>query len=190
MQRQITRFSKFVILSVVCALVLLVYPPRTQASSCNIPAPSQLSAQPGPKDGQITLAWGVIPNIDHYTLVYGRESNKYQYGATDIGKQNVNFFTVNALNAGTKYFFRVGSTQNCSSFSQEVSAIAKSGTSISTKTLGVKTNTRVYTVQMGDSLSVIAERFYGDFLATGRIVSSNHIADPNLIIAGQILQIP
>jgi len=188
MQKLLTRFSQFVILLSLCATFLLVYPAGTQADSCNIPSPSQLSAQPGPKDGQITLTWRTVPNIDHYTLVYGTESNKYQYGATNIGRQSASAFTVNAL-AGKRYFLKVGSVQNCTSFSQEASATAKSSAS-SPKTLGAKTSTRSYTVKAGDSLSVIAERFYGDFLATGRIVSSNRIANPHLIIAGQLLQIP
>lgn len=190
MPRLIAQFRKFIILSALLGLVLLIYPPQAQAESCSTVAPSRLAAQPGAKVGQIALTWSTVPNIDHYTLVYGTESNKYLYGATNIGNQNVNSFTVNALRAGTRYFFRVGSAQNCSSFSQEVFATAKSNPAVRPKILGTKTSARIYTVQMGDSLSQIAERFYGDFLAIGKIVSSNRIPQPDLIIAGQTLNIP
>jgi nucleoid-associated protein YgaU len=51
---------------------------------------------------------------------------------------------------------------------------------------------RTYTVQQGDSLSVIAERFYGSQSEWPRIYEANRdqINDPDLIHPGQTLKIP
>jgi LysM repeat protein len=51
---------------------------------------------------------------------------------------------------------------------------------------------RRYTVQPGDTLTSIAQRFYGDPLKWHRIYQANadRISDPNLIYAGQQLTIP
>lgn len=49
-----------------------------------------------------------------------------------------------------------------------------------------------YTVQSGDTLSALAQRFYGDPGLASRIFEANphQISDPNLIFAGQVLRIP
>lgn len=49
---------------------------------------------------------------------------------------------------------------------------------------------RTYTVESGDSLWAIAERFYGDGNRYGEIASANGIANPDLINVGQVLTIP
>ncbi len=49
---------------------------------------------------------------------------------------------------------------------------------------------RTYTVEPGDTLWAIAERFYGDGNAYGRIAGANGIDNPDLINAGQVLTIP
>lgn len=49
---------------------------------------------------------------------------------------------------------------------------------------------RHYTVESGDTLWAIAERFYGDGNAYGRIASANGIDNPDLINVGQVLTIP
>jgi nucleoid-associated protein YgaU len=49
-----------------------------------------------------------------------------------------------------------------------------------------------YTVQAGDTLSAIAERFYGVANLYPRVFEANRdqISDPNLIFPGQVLRIP
>ena len=41
---------------------------------------------------------------------------------------------------------------------------------------------RTYEVQSGDTLSGIAQRFYGDPTLFGLIATVNNLADPNLIV--------
>jgi peptidoglycan hydrolase-like protein with peptidoglycan-binding domain len=49
-----------------------------------------------------------------------------------------------------------------------------------------------YTVQAGDTLSALAQRFYGNASLSSRIVQANphQIIDPNVIFTGQVLRIP
>nr|WP_092807629.1 LysM peptidoglycan-binding domain-containing protein [Rhodococcus globerulus] len=49
---------------------------------------------------------------------------------------------------------------------------------------------QTYTVEGGDTLWAIAERFYGDGNQYQRIADANGIANPDLINAGQVLTIP
>jgi LysM repeat protein len=48
----------------------------------------------------------------------------------------------------------------------------------------------VYTVDNGDTLFGIAQRFYGDGMKFPIIAQANGITNPNLIFPGQVLQIP
>jgi phage tail protein X len=49
---------------------------------------------------------------------------------------------------------------------------------------------RTYTVVAGDTLSAIALRFYGNANLFPLIATANGIADPNVILDGQVLTIP
>ena len=49
---------------------------------------------------------------------------------------------------------------------------------------------QTYTVEGGDSLWAIAERFYGDGNRYGDIASASGISNPDLIHPGQVLTIP
>jgi LysM repeat protein len=49
---------------------------------------------------------------------------------------------------------------------------------------------RNYQVHPNDTLSGIAQRFYGDPTLFGLIATANNLANPNLIVPGQILRIP
>jgi nucleoid-associated protein YgaU len=55
-----------------------------------------------------------------------------------------------------------------------------------------KEETTFYTVKSGDSLSLIAKRFYGDPMKYKELFEANKeiIKDPNLIYPGQVLRIP
>jgi nucleoid-associated protein YgaU len=52
--------------------------------------------------------------------------------------------------------------------------------------------TQTYVVQPGDSLSKIAQKFYGDAALFGKIFEANRdvLKDPNRISPGQKLRIP
>ncbi len=63
-----------------------------------------LSAKKGDKPGDVTLSWDrAFSNVDGYSVVYGTEPGKFQYGANNIG--NTTSFTVHDLNPGEKYYF-------------------------------------------------------------------------------------
>ncbi len=47
-----------------------------------------------------------------------------------------------------------------------------------------------YVVQPGDSLSIIAQKVYGDLFAWPRIMNANNLATPDSIEAGMVLIIP
>ena len=47
-----------------------------------------------------------------------------------------------------------------------------------------------YTVQLGDSLSIVAQKVYGDLNAWPRILDANNLASPDLIEVGMVLVIP
>lgn len=66
----------------------------------------------------------------------------------------------------------------------------QSGTSSTAPSTSAPTRTHV--VAKGDSLSKIAQHFYGDPQEWRRIFEANreHIKDPDLIHPGQILRIP
>jgi nucleoid-associated protein YgaU len=49
---------------------------------------------------------------------------------------------------------------------------------------------RAHTVDPGETLSAIAQSFYGDAGLFGFIAAANGIADPNRINVGQVLVIP
>ena len=48
----------------------------------------------------------------------------------------------------------------------------------------------IYTVQPGDSLSLISKKLYGDFSMVDKLVEMNKITNPNLIHPGQQLLVP
>jgi len=47
-----------------------------------------------------------------------------------------------------------------------------------------------YTVQLGDSLSIIAQKVYGDLYAWPKLMDANNLASPDLIEVGMVLVIP
>lgn len=49
---------------------------------------------------------------------------------------------------------------------------------------------RKYTVVAGDTLSELAEQFYGDASLFTLIAAANHLPDPDFIKVGQVLRIP
>ena len=63
-----------------------------------------LTAKKGDKPGQVSLSWNqAYSNVDNYSIVYGTEPGKFQYGALNVGKTNS--YTISNLTPGTKYYF-------------------------------------------------------------------------------------
>ncbi|MGI5828336.1 MAG: fibronectin type III domain-containing protein [Patescibacteria group bacterium] len=89
--------------------------------------PEQLTAQPGPGLGEITLSWKLPFESTDVTVFYGTSSGYYQYGIPSIGKTER--FIVQHLEPGKQYYFTVTAKNTCavSGYSQEVSAKAGFG---------------------------------------------------------------
>lgn len=80
-----------------------------------------------------------------------------------------------------------GSTDDLLAFVQGSAGGASGGTNGSAIASAPATTTTSYTVQTGDTLSDIARRFN---VSIGQLAAANHIANPNMISAGQVLAIP
>jgi LysM repeat protein len=49
---------------------------------------------------------------------------------------------------------------------------------------------RKYQIKAGDTLTAVAQKYYGDATLFGLIAAANKLADPNKITPGQVLSIP
>jgi LysM repeat protein len=49
---------------------------------------------------------------------------------------------------------------------------------------------RKYQIKAGDTLTAVAQRYYGDATLFGLIAAANQLADPNKIAPGQVVSIP
>ena len=123
--------SSLFILTLV-SLSTLMRPQAAKAADCGGPVPPKpmkVWAKPGPSGGQVTLYWDATPHANRYAVAYGTMSNKYMYGADNIGNENSRSYTVKSLVPGAKYYFRLAAANGCSSspFSDEVMAQTTSG---------------------------------------------------------------
>ncbi|KKT58501.1 MAG: hypothetical protein UX91_C0006G0039 [Candidatus Amesbacteria bacterium GW2011_GWB1_47_19] len=57
------------------------------------------------------LAWSLIDNATHYTILYGLKPGDYIYGVPNTGQ--VTSYTVDALDPGQTYYFAVKAVNNC-----------------------------------------------------------------------------
>ena len=106
-----------------------------QSGVCNNIAPGtpqNFSIASGPGRGEVTLRWSKVSGATHYTVTYGTASGSYQYGSPDIG--DVDYFTVQGLNPGQRYYFVITAVNVCASsgYTNELSATA--GYGVITKT--------------------------------------------------------
>lgn len=141
--RKCLRFFPFLVL-ILTIVNLKVFTTRTvYAADCGSPvppAPVHVTAVSGPGSGEVTLYWDSAPYANRYAVAYGTESNKYLYGAENIGGAEARVYTVKSLNTGTRYFFRLAAARDCSSspLSGEVSAVSTGGQSVSSAVAEVK----------------------------------------------------
>lgn len=94
--------------------------------------PAVIAAQPG--NGQVTLKWSAVPEMDvqGYLIYYGEKPSQYfgtdaASGPSPIDVGNVTQFTLSGLTNGKLYYFSVAAydrshSQRSSTFSKEVSA--------------------------------------------------------------------
>jgi hypothetical protein len=59
----------------------------------------------------VTLAWDGVSPVDHYALIFTRQSDGAQYGSTNIG--NVNSYKINGVSGGAQYTFEVFGVNGC-----------------------------------------------------------------------------
>lgn len=135
-------YSYFLLILTLVSLSALVRPQVVKAEDCGGPVPPKpmkVWAKPGPAGGQITLYWDAAPHANRYAVAYGTMSNKYMYGADNIGGENARSYIVKSLMSGTKYFFRLAAANGCASspFSAEVMAVSTSGTVAAASAVGV-----------------------------------------------------
>lgn len=131
MKKLIAFLSPFSLVLVISSLTLFK-PPMVKAEGCGGPvpqAPVKVSAVSGPKSGEVTLYWSESAYADRYAVAYGTASNKYLYGANNIGGTASRFYTVKYLQPGVKYYFRIAAAHGCTSspFSKEFSAVSGGG---------------------------------------------------------------
>lgn len=110
----------------------LLNPKAVKAEGCNGTAPSvptKVSAVSGPSGGEVTIFWDALSFANRYALAYGTVSNKYIYGADNIGGEQARSYTVKSLQPGVKYYFRLAAAKDCASspFTSEISAVAGGG---------------------------------------------------------------
>ncbi len=125
-------YKYFVLILTLISLSTLMRPQAAKAADCGGPVPPKpmkVWAKPGPSGGQVTLYWDASPYANRYAVAYGTMSNKYMYGADNIGNENSRSYTVKSLVPGAKYYFRLAAANGCSSspFSDEVMAQATGG---------------------------------------------------------------
>lgn len=125
------KYSSILMLLFLSAGGLFFLPPQVAAGSCDrtTATPQKVTAVSGPKSGQVTLFWDAASYADRYAVVYGTVSNKYIYGARDIGGEKSRSYTVSLLTPGVRYYFRMAAAVGCNSspFTAEVSAVAAGG---------------------------------------------------------------
>lgn len=137
------RFFPFLVL-ILTIVNLKVFIARTvYAADCGSPvppAPVHVTAVTGPGSGEVTLYWEAAPYANRYAVAYGTESNRYLYGAENIGGSEARSYTVKSLNTGTRYYFRLAAARDCSSspLSGEVSAVTAGGLVVSSAVAQVK----------------------------------------------------
>lgn len=122
---------KKVILSLGISVLFLVaaglVPASVSAAESGPVGKLMFRAASGPKAGEVTLTWVDGDSADQYHLVYGTSSKNMQYGALNIGMNNV--YTVGKLTPGTKYYFALVPVMNNMAMytSEWVAAVALGG---------------------------------------------------------------
>lgn len=172
MRRQRILFSTFFILTLVSLGALRPSIVNAECGGPVPPQPSKVWAKPGPSAGQVTISWDGVAYANRYAVAYGEASNKYLYGADNIGGEQSRSYTVSSLKPGVKYYFRLAAAQGCTSspFSAEVSSYATSGIVMTAKTGGavmqkqdviqkVSAGTKMLSASSGPKVGEVTLRF-------------------------------
>jgi len=137
----------------------LIMPKKTHALRCGAEkphsAPVLFSAVPA--DKSITLTWTPAQDpVTYYLLQYGFSKDNFEYGLPNIGGRETTSFTVNYLENGKRYYFRVRAGNDCKpgAFSHTLSAVP--GTAPIAK-IKIPPNLSLYKKTLGASTSAAIE---------------------------------
>ncbi len=123
------KYIGFILVGAFLFYGIVFFAPKTYAGCDYIPwSDMKLTAATGRNKGEVLLRWRPVFFANHYFLLYGLKKGKYIYGASDIGFQNANSYTVKLLKSKTRYYFQVSAGKECSQgsvFSKEASAVAR-----------------------------------------------------------------
>lgn len=131
--------------------------------------------------------------ISQYSLIYGTESNKEQYGQNNIGIYGTREYTVSSLAANTAYFFKIQGKNDCAGgpWSNTISATTKGFFTenqlqvVETKIEPLAKKKTVdlckpYTVQNGDTLWDIINIYLKDPKKLQEVVNLNKKIYPSI----------
>lgn len=127
--------------------------------------------------------------ITHFVIEYGTKSGEYNYSVDNISKDTTSY-TVNKLNAGTTYYFRIRSGNDCAvgTWSNEISTQTKGSISFNQldftefelipssdddSTSSKNNSCETYTVESGDTLWKISADLLGDGSRYKEIIDAN-----------------
>lgn len=122
-----SRVYQFILSSclIIVLAIFFLYSPHSVYAGCgkSVSAPVVKPIR-GPKSYQITLKWNPVVGANRYSIIYGTQSNKYDYAAVNFGDERTTSFKVDFLKLNFKYYFRVQASDGCdySPYSEEVSA--------------------------------------------------------------------
>lgn len=127
--KKISSYLRILLLILFLTSLTAFTPKKVEAAQCGgltPPAPQKVWAKSGPGSDEVTIYWSEASYANRYAVAYGTASNKYIYGADNVGGANSRSYTVKSLTPGVKYYFRVAAARDCSSspFSAEFSAVA------------------------------------------------------------------
>lgn len=125
MKKNLPRIFGFIVFIIALTTFSITRPYSVVAAEC-VSSPSRVWATTGPGSGQVTISWDGVTDASRYAVVYGTKSGSYVYGGDPIGEASSRQYTVNALQPGGHYYFRVIAKRgNCPGpWSAEAHAVA------------------------------------------------------------------
>jgi len=145
----------------------------------------------------IKLQFGAAGDpVTRYSLIFGNQEGKYQWGSENIGDSQTREYLVKSLAPNTQYYFKIRAENGCkaSEWSQEIttrtwSSIASNKLQLFNSSFDINENSSdkkisdsclLYTIKPGDSLWTIAENYYQNGLKYSEIIKDNKSKYPSL----------
>lgn len=169
--------------------------PNTEASAptCTSSTPTGnspwLYSAVSNNSNQVTLQFvNYQTPITHFVIEYGVKSGEYKYSVDNIDK-NITSYNITKLNAGTTYYFRIRTSNDCAtgSWSNEISTKTKGSvlfnqldfteseieTVTDNESVSNNNSCKTYTVMSGDTFWKIANNQLGDGSKYQEIIDAN-----------------